>query len=141
MVELRNIAVGSTSAWLSLASAFVTRLCTVPLPLCAVTPRQRGGAHAFIFSSPIGITGRNSGRFRASTGKHSSLRQISKSLLIRSACALAPGLAVIALPEIAMAQVSVQQTQALAQRHTMEQKTLQETQEPKPAGKHQAPHG
>jgi hypothetical protein len=33
------------------------------------------------------------------------------------------------------------QTQALAQRHTMEQKTLQETQEPKPAGKHEAPHG
>ena len=94
-----------------------------------------------MLSSHIGITGRNSGRLRASTGKHSSSRQISKSLLIRSACVLAPGLTVIALPEIAMAQVSMQQTQALAQRHTMEQKTLQETQEPKPAAKHQPPHG
>ena len=38
------------------------------------------------------------------------MRPISKTLLIRSACALALGLAVIALPalpEIAMAQVSV----------------------------------
>jgi len=33
------------------------------------------------------------------------------------------------------------QTQAMAQRHTMEQKSLQETQEAKPAGKHEAPHG
>jgi hypothetical protein len=40
------------------------------------------------------------------------MRQISKSLLIRSACALALGLAVIALPEIAMAQVSVSITLA-----------------------------
>jgi hypothetical protein len=46
------------------------------------------------------------------------MRQTSKSLLIGSVCAL-----------------------ALAQRHTMEQKALQETQEPKPAGKHEEPHG
>jgi hypothetical protein len=88
MVELRNIAVGSTSAWLSLASAFLTRLCTVPLPLCAVTPRQRGGAHAFIAHRD------NRPQFGA-----------------------APRL------------------------YTVEQKTLQETQEPQPAGKPQAPHG
>jgi hypothetical protein len=36
-----------------------------------------------------------------------TLRQISKSLPVRSAWAWAPGLAVIALPEIAMAQISV----------------------------------
>lgn len=40
------------------------------------------------------------------------MRQIFKPLLIHSACALALGLAVIALPEIAMAQVSVSITLA-----------------------------
>ncbi|MGO9717711.1 MAG: hypothetical protein ACLPV2_12120 [Steroidobacteraceae bacterium] len=40
------------------------------------------------------------------------MKQISKSLLTRSACALALGLAVIALPEIATAQISVSITLA-----------------------------
>jgi len=38
-------------------------------------------------------------------------------------------------------QFSAAQMQAMAQRHTMEQKSLQETQEAKPAAKHEAPHG
>ena len=54
----------------------------------------------------IGITVTNSARGRTYRNAF-IMRQISKSLVIRSACALALGLAVITLPEVAMAQVSV----------------------------------
>jgi hypothetical protein len=58
-----------------------------------------------------------------------TMRQPSKSLIIGSACALA------------LERQHEAQTQALAQRHTVEQKALQVTHEPKSAGKHEEPHG
>jgi len=84
---------------------------TMPPPLCALTPRQRGCAHAFITHWRLPAEIRRGSAPHLGENEF-AMRQIFKPLLVGSACALALGLAVIALPEIAMAQVSVSITLA-----------------------------